>query len=225
MKNTNLTMLSLLLILTLGLPHAQAEEPKTRGEDGDVLTPLTIGNTWVYEDMDNSFITTDRIEGVVLFDGHPWHLLRSYEHEAGRPANTAELVSDNFWLTLKDGYEWDAWAELNGGDDDEEFVAEELQLTSLSRYYRYPATLGETYKPNADDQTVVMTVTSLSEKITTKAGEFDCIVYKETSTEDEDYAFTSWVAPGVGIIKNAGTDEDGEPYGSALVSYTLVEED
>ena len=58
----------------------------------------------------------------------------------------------------------------------------------------------------------------------TKAGEFECVVYKETSTEDEGYSFTSYVAPGVGIVKNVTVDEDGD-YSSELINYTLVEEE
>ena len=92
----------------------------------------------------------------------------------------------------------------------------------LSKYYRYPATLGETYKPNADDPTLVINITALNEKVKTKAGEFECVVYKETNTEEPGFTFTSWVAPGVGVVKYAFT-EDGESSSSELVSYTLVD--
>lgn len=220
MKHNALTALALTLTLALGLSLTHADDAaQTRGEKGDVLTPLAMGNAWVYEGDEDELIATDRIEGVVLFDGQPWYLLRSYEHEKGQPENTAELVSDKFWITLKGGHEWDAWAELAGEDE-----VDKLELTMISRYYRYPATLGESYKPNADDPSIVVTITALNEKVKTKAGEFECVVYKETSTDDEDYTFTSYIAPGVGIVKTITVDEEGT-YHSELIRYTLVEQE
>ena len=59
------TLAALLFTLTLSLSLVHAENPKHRGEKGDILTPLAMGNTWVYTGNDN-MITTDRIEGVVL---------------------------------------------------------------------------------------------------------------------------------------------------------------
>jgi hypothetical protein len=69
---------------------------------------------------------------------------------------------------------------------------------------------------------MVMTVVALNEKVKTKAGEFDCVVYKETSSEDPDFSFTSYVAPGVGIVKHVAVDDEGT-YTSELISYTLVQ--
>lgn len=208
------------LSLTLGLSLASAAQPQapTRGQAGDVLTPLAVGNTWVYEgEADDPVLTTDRIEGVVLFDGEPWHLLRSYERQRDQPDARNLPNGSELWLAMFDGQEHDALVQT-----DEETAA--LSLTKISGYYRYPATLGQTYTPEAEDQTIVMTVTSLSEKIKTKAGEFDCVVYTETSTEDPDYSFTSYVAPGVGIVQLI-INETGETYTSSLVSYTFVEDE
>lgn len=217
MKRYALTALALTLTLALGLSFARADEAQTRGQAGDVLTPLAMGNTWVYANDDDDLITTDRIEGIVLFAGKPWHLLRTYERQRDQPAERNTSLDSDLWLAMIDGHECDAFTQV-----DEETDA--LQLTDISQYYRYPATLGETYQPNPDDDTMLMTVTALHEKVKTKAGEFDCIVYKETSTEDETYSFTSYLAPGVGIVKNTSVEE-GETFTSELISYTLVEKD
>lgn len=208
---------ALLFAFTLGLSPARAQDPETRGEQGDTLTPLAMGNTWVYSSEEGDTVTTDRVEGVVMFDGRPWHLLRSYEHAEGQPADKGELVSDNFWLTFKDGHEWDAWAELSVEDELETF-----KLTTLSKYYKYPVALGEIYKPQADDPALKITVSALNAKLKTPAGEFECVVYTQTNADEPGYRFTSWVAPGVGIVKNE-TVEDGETSVSELISYTLVE--
>ena len=118
-----------------------------------------------------------------------------------------------------DGHECDAFVE--SVEDENEFT--KLKISSVNKYFRYPATLGDSYKPSKDAPTIVMTVTALNGKITTKAGEFDCIVYTETSTEDEAYTNTSWVAPGVGIVKTQSV-QNGETFTSELVSYTLADE-
>ena len=72
--------------------------------------------------------------------------------------------------------------------------------------------------------TMQVEVIAINEKVKTKAGEFNCIVYKETDTDMPGYSFTSWVSPGVGIVKNKSVDEDGT-YESELTSFTLVEEE
>lgn len=218
MKTAAIT--ALVVTFSLGLSLAHAKDPKTRGQAGDALTPLAMGNTWVYESDDDDILTTDRIEGHVLFDGRPWYVLRSYEREAGEPVGKDEDLNSDLWLAMIDGHECDAFTLTS--EEDEDFGV--LKLDTVSQYYRYPATLGETYKPNADDPTMVMTVTALNEKVKTKAGEFECVVYKETSTEDAGYSFTSYVAPGVGIVKNVTVDEEGD-YSNELISYTLVEEE
>lgn len=207
------TITALCIFFTLSLAHA--EDPKARGEAGDVLTPLAIGNTWVYVGEDDEIITTDRIEGVVLFDNQPWHLLRTYERETGKPVTDNVSIGADLWLAMIDGSECDGFTQINEETD-------ELELTMSSKYYRYPATLGDSYKPNVDDPTTTVTVIALNKKVTTKAGEFDCVVYKETSSEDENYSYTCYVAPGVGIVKNIHVDEEGS-YTSELISYTLVD--
>lgn len=210
---------ALVLTLTLALPLAVAEDaPKTRGKAGDALTPLAMGNTWVYEGEGDTHITTDRVEGVVLFNGKPWHLLRSYEREKDEPAEKNVDLGTDLWLAMIDGHECDAFVEPPQPDDE----STGLKLGAVSQYFRYPATLGETYRPNKDDPTIVMTITALNEKVTTKAGEFDCVVYKETNAEDPTYTLTHYVAPGVGIVKTV-TVEEGETYTSTLTSYTFVE--
>ena len=207
--------LALLLVFSLALPLATAEDPKTRGEAGDALTPLAMGNTWVYGAEGDDFITTDRIEGVVLFDGKPWHLLRSYERAADEPeANNSDLKTD-LWIAMIDGVECDAFTEM-----DEE--SETIKLSEVTPYFRYPATLGESYKPIKEDPSIVVTITALHEKVTTKAGEFDCVVYKETSTDDPDYSISMYIAPGVGVVKTVSVEGD-ETFTSTLLSYTFPE--
>ncbi|MEO0476417.1 MAG: hypothetical protein AAF085_10690, partial [Planctomycetota bacterium] len=203
MKQNIFPVLVLLITAALLLPQAHAEDPKTRGKAGDLLTPLAMGNTWVYASEEENTVTTERIEGVVLFEGRPWHLLRSYERQADQPAEADESIGIELWLAQIDGHECDAFVEPIEPDD--EFA--ELKLGPISKYFRYPATLGDSYKPNSDDTTIIMTITAINEKVKTKAGEFDCVVYTETSTEDEGYRNTNWVAPGVGIVKTQSIEE------------------
>lgn len=218
MKQNIFPVLVLLITSALLLPQAHAEDPETRGEAGDLLTPLAMGNTWVYASEEENTVTTERIEGVVLFDGRPWHLLRSYERPSDQPAEANESLGIELWLAHIDGHECDAFVEPIDPDDE---IAE-LKLGPISKYFRYPATVGESYKPYSDDPTIVMTITGIHEKVKTKAGEFDCVVYTETSTEDEGYRNINWVAPGVGIVKTQSVEE-GETYTSELISYSLAE--
>lgn len=215
MKYFAINMLALSMMLAVGLSFAHAKDAPqpTRGEAGDVLTPLAMGNTWVYENTNAGLISTDRIEGVVAFDGKPWHLLRSYERAIDQPATKDESINYEYWLALIDGYECDTFMQI-----DEE--TQTLKPATINRAHRLPATLGDTYHPYADNKDATVTILALNEKITTKAGDFDCIVYKETSAQDETISFTSYVAPGVGVIKSIYT-EDGESHTLELISYTF----
>ena len=219
MQRAPLAALPLLFVLALRLPLAHADDPKTRGKAGDALTPMAMGNTWVYASADEDFVTTERIEGVVQFEGKPWYLLRSYEREKDQPTEANKSAGIEMWVAMIDGHECDAFTKPT--DPDEELVG--LKLGPSSRYYRYPATAGETYMPNKDDRTMVMTVVALNEQVKTKAGAFDCVVYKETNNEDPDFSFTSYVAPGVGIVKHTTTDAEGT-YTAELIRYSLVGE-
>lgn len=192
------------------------EQAKTRGAVGDVLTPLAMGNNWVYASEEDEIVAVDRIEGVVLFEDQPWYLIRSYEHEKGKPADTADLVMDNFWIAMIDGVECDAFVQYK--ED-----SESLTLASVNKYYRYPATLGDTYKPAPEhDPSLTVTITALHKKVTTKAGEFKCVVYKEILADEPGYSMTTYIAPGVGIVKYEGSEEE-ESWSSELVSYNLVD--
>ena len=172
-----------------------------------------MGNTWIYQGKDDDLITTDRVEGVVLFDGKPWHLLRSYERAEDQPAEEDVNLNADMWLAHIDGHECDTFAEM----DPDDVV---LKLGEVTKYFRYPATLGDSYKPIAEDPSIVVTVTALHEKVTTRAGEFDCVVYKETSADDPNYSLTQYVAPGIGIVKTIAI-EAGETSESTLTSYTI----
>jgi hypothetical protein len=221
MKHAALTALSLVFALILALSPVIAEDAKTtRGEAGDALTPLAMGNTWVYQGDSDTIITTERVEGVVLFDKQPWHLLRSYEREQEEPAEKNIDLGTDLWLAMIDGYECDAFIEPNAPDD--AFTG--LKLGPASKYFRYPVTLGETYRPNQDDRAIAITITALHEKVTTKAGAFDCVVYRETIADDPGYTLTHYVAPGVGIVKTV-TVEGDETYTSSLISYTFAKDE
>ncbi len=217
MKHAAMTALALALTLTLGLSFVRADEALSRGQAGDTLTPLALGNTWVYEDADADLIHTERIEGVVTFDQTSWYMLRNYEREIGQPPAKNESIDLEYWLAFHDGYECDTIMHV----DEETQI---LKPGGINKAHRYPAKLGDQYHPYADDQDATVTVLALNEKVTTKAGVFDCIVYKETSTQDESFNFTTYIAPGVGVVKSTFIEE-GQTYTSELISYTLVEKD
>lgn len=172
---------------------------------------MALGNTWVYEDKESGIISTVRIEGVVMFDDRPWHLFRYYEREVDQPADQDEPIGFDSWHAFFNGHEYDAEVSY-----DEEAGA--LELAPLGAYFRYPAKAGDSYRPNPLDETTVMTVIAVGEKVKTKAGEFECIVYKETYADEPGLSYMIYVAPGVGVVKDVESSEEGT-YTSELVSY------
>lgn len=217
MKHLALSTLALTITFAVGLSLVHAEdEAKTRGEKGDILTPLAIGNTWIYKEIEEDLLVTDRIEGMVLFDARRWYLLRTSSKLVGQPNAEPEPIYE-YWLTHLDGVEADGSVEV-----DEE--TEELKISYINRYFRYPAKLGEVYQPNDEDDTWSIKITALNEVVKTPAGEFKCIVYRELFTDDEVYSHTSYVAPGIGVVRYETVDEEGTTTG-LLQQVVLVNEE
>ncbi len=210
--------LAVLFTLALGLSLTRAQdqpEPaQVMGKDGDTLTPLSLGNTWVYECKDNQTTTTDRIEGVLSFDDKPWYLMRMYERAMDEPDAKPEMINE-YVLTHNKGVESDAGLEINEDTG-------QLQLAYINNYFRYPATLGETYQPDSDQPEVQVKVIEINKTIKTPAGEFTCVVYRETVVGEEGFSHTSYVCPGVGVVRYIDVFED-ETLTSDLVKLTLVE--
>lgn len=217
MKRKTLTALTLTMTLFFGLSLAHAQdEAQTRGEQGEILTPLAIGNTWVYKEIEENLIVTDRIEGMVLFDARNWYLLRMSTQPADQPNAEPEPFYE-YWLTHLDGVEADASLEI-----DEE--TESLKISYINAYFHYPATLGQSYNPDEEDDTWSVKVTALNEVVKTPAGEFTCVVYRETFDDDNTFIHTSYVAPGVGVVKYKTVDEEGTTTG-VLQQVVLIEDE
>ena len=221
-----LAMIALpLLTLSLCLSIARAQEEnanpdaaqaQTEEKQATPFTPLAIGNTWVYENKDDGIRSTDHVAGMVLFDDQPWYLVRTTETPIN-PEDKAEPVVTELWLTHRDGVEADALVDI----DEDTFT---LRLSSENHFLRHPVKVGDTYASSKDDPTVRVEVLAVDQEVKTPAGTFACTVYRETIEGIDDYSFTAYLAPGVGIVRFT-TESDGVRSSTDLVSFTLVEED
>lgn len=193
-------------------PEPPAEAPPATG-----MTPLAIGNTWAYENKDDGYISTDRVAGMVLFEGQPWYLVRTTERPIDPDAAEAESeFTSELWLAHLPGVEADGLVEMN-----EETGT--LKLTNITRYYRTRVAVGDQYQPG-DDPGHNIEVMALDETVKTKAGTFKCLVYRDTHTDEPGYSLTTYVAPGVGIVRY--TTQQGDEKSSAdLIQFTLIEKD
>ena len=204
-------------------PQQQTQPPNQPDEPDEqqtkTLTPLAIGNTWVFENKDDGIISTDRIEGMVLFNDKPWYLVRSTE-QSNKPADpdlpVETIFAGELWLAHLGTVEADGFVEI-----DEKTGT--LKLSNITRYYQTDAAVGDTYQPNENDPGLKIEVLAIDERVKTKAGEFKCTVYRETHTDTPDDSFTTYVAPDIGIVRYTTTE--GEESSSAdLIKYTLVKQ-
>ncbi len=223
MKRMAITALPLLtLSLCLSIARAQentepdAAPAQPEEKQATPFTPLAIGNTWVYENKDDGIRSTDRVAGMVLFDGQPWYLVRTTETPLDPEGDTEPVVTE-LWLTHREGVEADALVDI----DEDSFT---LRLSSENHFLRHPVKVGDTYASSKDDPSVRVEVLAVDQEVKTPAGTFVCTVYRETIDDIEDYSFTAYLAPGVGIVRYT-TESDGLRSSTDLVSFTLVEED
>ena len=220
-----ITPLAVLLVLLLVLPAARAQDQaKTIGKPGDVLTPFAVGNQWVYANNKDELIDIDKIERSQAFDGTTWHEIVSYQREK----DDQELEElDRFWVTQTregEAVGQDADAVIDDHAEDRQPGNKAVKkLDGIILQFRYPATLGETYSPDKNDPGYRIEVIAIDEKIKNKAGEFTCVVYKETFKDQPGLTFTTYLAPGVGLVRMV-EDDSGDKFILDLIEYKLVDE-
>lgn len=210
MKRTHAACFAVLLICShLSLATGQ-QAPATDEKPKSPLTPLAIGNTWVYENTADGVTITEQIAGVVYFDDQPWYLVRSAERPIDEPDSQPTFVWES-WLGHVEGVDTLAFAVL-----DENTAT--LKLTEPSGDFRFPVAKGDTYRPIEKDAFTTMQVAGVDVPIKTKAGDFKCIAYREHNADEEDVKITTYLAPGVGVVRTT-TEVDGEVSHVDLIQF------
>ena len=211
--------LALLLTLPLSATAQDAGPAQRIDRDDDapaVPTPLAVGNSWTYNNSDSNSIITETIEEVRTFDGQDWYRLHTIDRDPDAKGDQAVLYEGDIWLAHLDGVEVDANGETNE-------QGQTVGVTNISPMYLYPAEVGDTYEPYGDDEGIQIEVTSIDEVVRTDAGDFTCIVYRETDKEVPGHAYLTYISPGVGVVRIQSVDGD-DVWTSDLVEYTLVGE-
>jgi hypothetical protein len=137
------------------------------------IIPLENGNLWIYKaeqvDSVGNVLQSALLYHVVLSDStinNEKYFERKNESAYGAP---------EFCINRPDGMY--VYSQQNGAMYD----------------YKYPVTLNEKFVRRGFD---TATVTSLSEKVSTKAGDFTCLKYETTGKTIKEVCY---ICPGVGI--------------------------
>lgn len=200
--------LALCLFTITAPPAAAQDEPAQAG-----LTPLAIGNSWTYRDLQTGSITTERIVGTLEIDGHDWYMLRTIEVDAKN--NNAVIYEAELWLAHFEDSEADA---LTAIDAETGMIV----LDNLTHTFRFDVEVGDTYRPEAVYNGITIEVTGVNETIQTPAGEFTCTVYTQTFEDDPGYSMTFYLAPGTGVVRTASVI-DGNRVISDLIACEIAE--
>jgi len=213
MKRTHASCFAVLLICS-HLSLATGHQASTTDEKStSPLTPLAIGNTWVYENTADGVTITEQIAGVVYFDDQPWYLVRSAERPIDEPDAQPTFIWES-WLAHVDGVDTLAFTEL-----DENTAT--LGLTDPSGDFRYPVAKGDTYRPIEKDASTTIRVVGVDVPIKTKAGEFKCIAYREINADEEGITITTYLAPGVGVVR-IRFESGGQATTTDLIKFDLA---
>lgn len=215
-----------------------AESPSdAESAEAAVLFPLRVGSSWTYAPQGGGPITVERIVEKREFDGRTWYRLRGGDPEADTAAAAAAEGEDATAPAppaagdAEDAIEeepWELWiTNLEGGQADADLVQEDpsvpAKIDFARLYYRYPVKAGQTYRIVEGEPTQMM-VMAVDQPVTTPAGEFKCIVYKEVDPTNFGFVFTSFVAPGVGPVMTQTLD-NGELSTDVLMKYHLPKEE
>ena len=140
------------------------------------IFPLKVGNKWNYLVVRNDSIRSNHVNEVIkdtLCDGQSWYVL-TYDTAV---RTICKNTPDGWWFL------YSKTPDLPG---------------EPSLYYRYPARVNDQYL--TADSTLV-TVVSISEKVTVAAGTFTCYHYHMIHFR-EFYECDEFFAPGAGFIRH-----------------------
>jgi hypothetical protein len=178
----------------------------------DVILPLALGNTWVYQcyqypvsnpdSIHRQITLVSSIDSVYTINGNKWYVLMTID---------PDIPNVKYFSILRNVREG-----LRFLDNPYNF-AEIL-------YYKYPTavnerTIWDNYKTDRIDTTVTK---SINTEVTVPAGKFTCIHYQRNGEEDEYYC------PNIGQIKTSikfvntfENTSDTLIYCMELVSYSI----
>ncbi|MGA2296468.1 MAG: hypothetical protein ABSG15_02855 [FCB group bacterium] len=181
LKKTILSLIILVIIVFAGCNKTDSPVSPTQS---DVLIPLKVGNTWIYQGGSKDSVSTDTLKVIrdTIINGVTWYFFNS---------DSSDVVTN-----------------LNDGFYDMFIGSYSYMGSGLS--FKYPAKVGDTCSSsnNNSTQNGIRTVLSVNESITVKAGTFKCYKFQSYGVvTDTTYNFsiytkdTVWICPNIGMIK------------------------
>lgn len=181
-----LTTLALIILLNC---CCSKEEPTSSPEpDISALIPLEIGNVWQYVDTlfgqpPRVSAVTESVDVVQELYGQTWYRTQQ-KAVSGGVTYSIEYLSCN----RADGY---YWLPLSNGD------------TVPRLLWKYPAEIGDTFNFQFNARTIVKSTNAV---ITSPAGTFSCYLYAWEYAPGMLRSDSTWIAPGVGMVKYMSVD-------------------
>ncbi len=131
--------------------------------------------------------------------GNKWTMRAANYDSLGAMISSQTLPIEVYQDTIIQNERWfiGAWIYTNRADGVYDYRPETGTLINLR--YKYPATAGTQY-PYRAAQIQVM---SIAETVTVQGGTFVCYRYR-ISQDGDPYSADEYVAPGVGLVKEAG---------------------
>lgn len=210
------------ILAVVATSQVRAEEAPAEAEQPGELFPLSVGSFWTYVPEAGGDTTTERLVEMKEVDGVKWFLLKGGEPD--KPADAPKAAGPMAGAEDPESEAWEMWiANFPDCQADADLIVEDPaqppKVDYLRKYYRYPVEAGQTYRI-VEGEPMMMLVMSIDEMVQTPAGEFKCIIYKEIDPSEPGFVFTSYVAPGVGVVKTEILD-GGELSTDVLKAYKI----
>lgn len=211
----------LLLLVSLLLIISCSKDKSTNPSNSEVVVPLTIGNEWIYVELDDDLnieewskqsvienrtinLNNQDIDVAVLADYSKDSIYDAWELHNGR----------NLYKNNSDGLYYYGFIDEgeNGTKDSIYFLEETLKV-------KYPVNVGDSWVWQSG---LEWTCIAVDEEISLPAGDFSCIVIRANISHEDEWYIYRYYCINVGLVASYYSGVEGVPEGwTKLESYNF----
>ena len=229
MKNLFLVVLAVCLLVGC----SKNDENNDINDDSlKVIMPLGVGYTWNY--IDSTFTSAGKVESVdssrlgitgYINDSIKAYLWNWYDFESKKYDDAPWLVNTNDKGFILYGFTYNNVRYFNNNKNNYLYFIYPVNLNDKWTAFDMDYVVDESNKKvTIHSDTINCVCSSISKKLHTKAGDFDCYIYTSSKTNSEGNVIeqSMYFAPNVGYVGGIQKKNGNVFYKKILKSYSLV---
>lgn len=189
----------LLLLAVISIPVFTGCSSSSTGPSGPVnYFPVAMGNRWTM--TMSGFVIPAGVDTVTVTGTFERTVIDTTTHAMGYKLWVMEEISATTFTQGDTTVTYRDTSYAYTMESDSELVAyDDTITTEYEILVKLPVTVGETWEPYTDDNSVTREILSISTIVSVPAGSFSsCLHLQDTDSEAPDDNWEMWSAPGIG---------------------------